>query len=63
MHLSSVEMMGCRPNYQHSYPEMNNDDSDMDDLDTSSDFLDTTTDESNDEGYMPIGGLVYGKEE
>ena len=63
VHLSSVEIVDCRPNYEHEFPELNMDESENDDYDTSDEFLDSTSDESIDETYVPIGGVVYAKEE
>ena len=63
VHISSVELVDCRPNYEHEFPELNIDDSEPDDSTTSDEFLDSTSDENVDENYVPIGCLFYVSEQ
>ena len=63
IHLSSIEIEDCRPNYHHNFPEINTEDSEDDDFETSHEYLDSSSEEEIIEANIPIGLLFYSKEE
>ena len=63
IHLSSFEIIDCRPDYHHNFPEIHQEPEDESDLDTSNEFLDSTSDDELQPGLIAIGLSVYTNEE